>query len=134
LQGENILDLSSGMYPNIEILYRASSCLITDYSSCFVDYMLTGQHEISFAYDLESYEGNERGTFYDLDFCFPGDICQRFDDVIDALERAATRNFRNGDPAHAWKKRLFFEFTDDRNADRVVRKVRNLLGWGVKND
>ena len=134
LQGENILDLSSGIYPNIEILYRASSCLITDYSSCFVDYMLTGQHEISFAYDLESYEGNERGTFYDLDFCFPGDICQRFDDVIDALERAATRNFRNGDPAHAWKKRLFFEFTDDRNADRVVRKVRNLLGWGVKND
>jgi len=134
LQGENIINISSTMYPDIEILYRASSCLVTDYSSCFVDYMLTGQHEISFAYDLESYEHSERGTFYDLDFCFPGDICQSFDDVIDALERAAMRCFRNGDPAHAWKKRLFFEFTDDRNADRVVRKVKNLLGWGVKND
>jgi len=134
LQGENILDISSAMYPNIEILYRASSCLVTDYSSSFVDYMLTDHHEISFAYDLESYEGNERGTFYDLDFCFPGDICWKFDDVIDALERAATRDFRNGDPAHAWKKRLFFAFTDDGNSDRAVRRVKNLLGQGVRND
>ena len=134
LQGENILDISSAMYPNIEILYRASSCLVTDYSSSFVDYMLTDHHEISFAYDLESYEGNERGTFYDLDFCFPGDICWKFDDVIDALERAATRDFQNGDPAHAWKKRLFFAFTDDGNSDRAVRRVKNLLGQGVRND
>jgi len=128
LQGQNIIDVSSNIYPNIEILYRTSACLITDYSSCFIDYILTDKHAISFSYDLESYEESERGTFYDLDFCFPGDICRAFDSVIDSLERGATRNFQNDDPGHAWKKRLFFEFVDDQNSARVVGKVQNLLG------
>jgi len=132
IQGDNIIDISSLRCSNIEILYRVSSCLITDYSSCFIDYMLTGKHEISLAYDLDSYENDERGTFYDLDFSFPGDICQNFENVIDALDRAASRDFLNGDPNYAWKKRLFFEFSDDENSNRVVTKVKQLLGWSIE--
>jgi len=132
IQGENVIDVSSSIYPDIEILYRVSSCLVTDYSSCFVDYMLTGKPEISLAYDLDRYENEERGTFYDLDLSFPGEICKNFEDVIDALDRAASYNFLNRDPAYAWKKQLFFKFSDDENANRVIVKVKQLLGWSIE--
>lgn len=132
IQGENIIDVSSSVYPNVEILYRVSSCLITDYSSCFIDYMLTGKQEISLAYDLDSYENDERGTFYDLDFSFPGDVCNNFGDVINALDRGASRDFLNSDPVYAWKKKFFFEFSDDKNSNRVVTKVKQLLGWSIE--
>lgn len=128
-EGESVIDLSSGLYPNIEVLYRISSCLVTDYSSCFIDYMLTGKHEISFAHDLEDYQNQERGTFYDIEAVFPGDICTTFDEVIRALDAAAANDFRNGDPGYEWKKQLFFAFDDDGNSERVVSNVKNLLGW-----
>src|SRR5690606_34323005 len=67
----NIVDLSDDSFPNVEILYRASAALITDYSSCFIDYMLTGKPSVSFAYDYDNYIGIERGAFYDLEFVFP---------------------------------------------------------------
>lgn len=129
LTGEQFLDLSSRIYPNIEILFRVSSALITDYSSCFVDYILTGKHLVSFAYDLESYKNSERGLFYDMEFCFPGDICNSFNDVLASLKRAADCNFRNTDPAYNWKKKLFFEFDDDKNSERVVNRAKELIGY-----
>ncbi|MFC0246145.1 CDP-glycerol glycerophosphotransferase family protein [Falsochrobactrum ovis] len=128
LVGENILDVSSLTYPNIEILFRVSDALITDYSSCFVDYILTGKHLISFAYDLDRYQSLERGMFYDLDFCFPGDICKEFSAVIASLNNASSRNFQNTDPSFRWKKKLFFDYEGDRNAARVVSRVKALIG------
>src|SRR5690606_23952713 len=41
------LDLSARRYPNIEVLYRQASMLLTDYSSCAIDFMLTGRPAIS---------------------------------------------------------------------------------------
>lgn len=128
LTGEEFLDVSSRIYPNIEILFRVSSALVTDYSSCFVDYILTGKHLVSFAYDMESYKNSERGLFYDMEFCFPGDICHSFHEVLASLKRAADCNFRNTDPAYDWKKKLFFEFDDDKNSERVVNRVKELIG------
>ena len=80
------LDLSDDAFPNVEVLYRLSSALVTDYSSCFIDYMLTGKPAISFAYDHDSYPGIERGAFYDLDFVFPGPVCRTFAQLRDALD------------------------------------------------
>ena len=86
LAGLPILDLSDTEFAHVEMLYRASTALITDYSSAFVDYLLTGKPTVSFAYDYESYL-LERGGFYDLDFCFPGPICKNFTDLQTALDQ-----------------------------------------------
>ena len=67
LSGLPILDLSDAEFFHPELLYRESAALITDYSSAFIDYLLTGKPAISFAYDYEFYL-LERGGFYDLDF------------------------------------------------------------------
>lgn len=126
LSGLEPLDLSDARFPNVEMLYRASSALITDYSSCFIDYMLTGKPAVSFAYDHDRYLGVERGAFYDLDFVFPGPVCRSFDELANALESLFDPPNDVERAALAWKRRLFFDHVDDRNAARVVERVKQL--------
>ena len=116
------LDLSGDAFPDVEMLYRASTGLVTDYSSAFIDYMLTGRPAVSFAYDYAAYQ-LERGGFYDLDLVFPGPICQTFDELYDALDGLLTRTV---DDAYEFRRRLFFDHVDDGAAARVVSRVRDL--------
>lgn len=117
-----ILDLSDEHFPNVEVLYRASSALITDYSSTFIDYMLTGKPAISFAYDYEAYL-MERGGFYDLDLVFPGPICKSFGELQAALKDVLSTKV---DATYEFRRRLFFDRVDDRASARVVERMRDL--------
>ncbi|MCK9795029.1 CDP-glycerol glycerophosphotransferase family protein [Isoptericola sp. 4D.3] len=116
------LDLSTDAFPDVEMLYRVSSALVTDYSSAFIDYLLTGKPAVSFAYDYEAYQ-LERGGFYDLDLVFPGPICETFDELLDALDGLSSRTV---DEAYEFRRRLFFDHLDDRASARVVARVRDL--------
>jgi CDP-glycerol glycerophosphotransferase (TagB/SpsB family) len=125
LSSLDILDLSSARYPNIEMLYREAALLVTDYSSCAIDFMLTGRPVISFAYDHDQYANSERGLFYDLDHVFPGPVCRDFAELAAALERTF------GDETHdqddfLLRRRVFFDHIDDLNAWRVVSNVKAL--------
>src|SRR5690606_16995961 len=118
------LDLSARHYPNIEVLYRQASMLLTDYSSCAIDFSLTGRPAISFAYDFEHYAGTERGLFYDLDHVFPGPVCRDFQALANAMEDALSPS--NALVATRWRRRFFFDYVDDGSARRVVSRVRSL--------
>ena len=120
------LDLGDAAFPNVEILYRYSSALVTDYSSCFIDYMLTGKPAISFAYDYDSYASIERGGFYDLDFVFPGPVCKDFSGLQGALERIFDEPSALEQASRLWKRKLFFDHVDDRNSARVMARVKQL--------
>lgn len=122
LAGLPVVDLSDDTFPNVEVLYRVSSALITDYSSAFIDYMLTGKPMVSFAYDLQAYL-MERGLFYDLDLAFPGPVCETFDELAAALDGLLTPGT---DPTYALKRRLFFDHEDDKSSARVVERLRDL--------
>lgn len=127
LQGAQFLPMPAEEYPDIEVLYRLSDCLITDYSSCFFDYMLTGKPAISFAHDYEHYSQHERGTFYDLETVFPGEVCDTFDALMAALGSVAASGFVKADPGLQAKRDLMLSFTDDRNAERVVQRLQSVL-------
>jgi CDP-glycerol glycerophosphotransferase (TagB/SpsB family) len=126
----NPLDLGDSRYPNVEILYRGSDALITDYSSSFIDYMLTGKPAISFAYDYESYALVERGAFYDLEFVFPGPVCRDFSQLCAALDRVFEPRSDVDEAARDWKRKLFFDHIDDRNSARLVALVSQLTDCG----
>jgi CDP-glycerol glycerophosphotransferase (TagB/SpsB family) len=120
------LDLSDAQFPNVEVLYRYSSALVTDYSSCFIDYMLTDKPAISFAYDYDSYASIERGSFYDLDFVFPGPVCKNFHELQAALEVVFDEPTALELASRQWKRKLFFDHVDDRNSARVMARVTQL--------
>ena len=123
------IDLSDDQFPNVEVLYRQSSVLITDYSSCFIDHMLTGKPAISFAYDYENYANVERGAFYDLEFVFPGPVCRTFAELTAALEIAFQPRSPVDEALYDWKRRLFFDHVDDRSSERLVARVRKLINF-----
>ena len=122
LAGLPILDLSDPEFAHVEMLYRASTALITDYSSAFIDYLLTGKPAVSFAYDYESYL-LERGGFYDLDLVFPGPICKSFTDLQTALDAVLQTRPTSRTSS---RRRLFFDHVDDLSSARVVERIRDL--------
>lgn len=122
----NTIDLSSQRYPDLEVLYRVADALISDYSSCLVDFQLTGRPVISFAYDYEHYANVERGLFYDLDAVLPGPVCRDFDALAVALEQIFETPSAAASADYARRRSLFFDHIDDRNAARVVERVRRM--------
>lgn len=122
------IDLSSRRYPDLEVLYRVASGLVSDYSSCLVDFMLTRKPLASFAYDLDHYASSERGLFYDLDAVLPGPVCRTFDELADALDGFFEAPDEATAQDHEWRRRLFHDRLDDGAAARVVARVKELYG------
>ncbi|WP_139981918.1 CDP-glycerol glycerophosphotransferase family protein [Nocardioides litoris] len=120
------IDLSSHRYPDLEVIYRSAAALVTDYSSCVVDFMLTGRPVLSFAYDLDRYEGRERGLFYPLEDVLPGPVCRTFDELAAGLDDLFRPRTAVEVDEYDWKRGLFFDHTDDSSSARVVDRVRAL--------
>lgn len=61
--GPGLVDVSR--YPNIEELMMAADVLVSDYSSIFLDFALTGKPAVIYVPDLEHYRDVERGLYGD---------------------------------------------------------------------
>lgn len=77
-----IYDMSS--YKLNNILY-STDVLITDYSSCFYDFLLLNKPVLFYVYDKDIYTAT-RGVHRTLEAVAPGRICMNFDEIIEALK------------------------------------------------
>lgn len=86
-QPDNIIIMSKEQSDNIDVqeLLLAADRLITDYSSCFFDYELTGRPVIHFAYDREKYENSLAGVNYKLDDISAGPIAKSEKELLQCL-------------------------------------------------
>lgn len=126
LKGERFLNVPSSRFPDVEMLYREAAFLVTDYSSCFIDYLLTGRPIVSFAYDFDSYKEKERGLFYDLEDVFPGEIALNFEQLIPALNTSVNLIGKPLSAEYEAKRRFFIKYPDAQNSARVVERVREI--------
>lgn len=60
-KGKNVIDVTSQKY--VEELMAVSDVLVSDYSSIFFDFALTGKPAVIYAPDLEAYRNEERGFY-----------------------------------------------------------------------
>ncbi len=84
---DNIVDVSA--YQDMQELLLVSDLLITDYSSCIFDFMLTGKPAFIYANDFEEYN-NDRGFYYSLkDTPFPvaQTNCEMTDNIANFNEK-----------------------------------------------
>lgn len=125
LKNIGCLNLSSDNYPNIEVLYRLADVLVTDYSSCYIDFLSTRKPIVSFAYDLENYMERERGFYYGIDDVFPGAICTDFKNMLVCLEEAMNSGVKDLEK-YERVRQVFFEFDDQLSSQRVAELVYNL--------
>ena len=86
-------------YPDLNDLYIAADILISDYSSVFFDYSITGKTMLHFCYDYEKYS-SKRGMYFDIREKISGGASE--DEVIDLVkklnqneEQKKTAAFRN---------------------------------------
>jgi CDP-glycerol glycerophosphotransferase len=120
-------DFSAAQY-DIQELLLAADVLITDYSSVMFDYANLGRPTVFFAYDLDAYADQIRGTYFDLSAEGPGPVVRTMPDLLDALA-----NIRTWRPDYAERERAFREkFCADEHggASKAVvdRLIRPALG------
>lgn len=70
---------------NLNDLFYVTDVLITDYSSCFYDFLLLGKPVLFFTYDRAVYSAT-RGVHRPIDKVAPGKICDNFDQLLSALK------------------------------------------------
>ena len=79
-------------YPDLNDLYIAADILISDYSSVFFDYSITGKPMLHFCYDYDEYS-NKRGMYFDIREKVSGADTE--DGVIELIKSISLENERN---------------------------------------
>lgn len=126
VDNELVFDLGNTVFPEIGPIIRQSDVVITDYSSLFLDAVYASKPVICFAYDLDHYRDNQDGLLYDLDIVFPGPIVNSFQLLMDAVEHELTYHQQVSSIKYQYIKRLFFEYKDDKNAERIVSLIKKV--------
>ncbi len=117
---KNVIDVSD--YPYLSDLIIASDMLVSDYSSMFFDYCITGKPMLCFAYDLETY-AEKRGLYLDMHKSLPCNVCKN--------EQELLKNIQSLNIKEASEKTLEFKSIYAPNAGRasetVVAKLKETL-------
>lgn len=101
-------------------LFGVSDCLISDYSSIFLDYSLLNKPMIAYVDDLESYE-QTIGLNVDLRREFPGPVCFDEEQLVESLKHLTI------DPRLKTFQEKYVVYTDGKNTERVVSLIRELM-------
>lgn len=97
-------------------LLAVTDLLVTDYSSIFFDFLVTGRPIVYYAHDLEHYRAS-RGMYLDLEQ-LPGTTCKSTESLVEAVRTA-----ENWWPEHQQKlakARALYVGNDDGDASRRV--------------
>lgn len=86
---EYLYDLS---HIKLNDTYYITDVLITDYSSCFYDFLLLKKPVLFFTYDKAFYSST-RGVHRPIDKVAPGTVCNNFDELMEALNKLNDNNF-----------------------------------------
>ncbi|MBE2920985.1 CDP-glycerol glycerophosphotransferase family protein [Anoxybacillus flavithermus] len=68
----NNIRLYNNVNIDTQILLKYTDLLITDYSSCYIDYLLLDRPIVFFAYDFEDYQLNDRELYFNYEDVTPG--------------------------------------------------------------
>ncbi|WP_337287531.1 CDP-glycerol glycerophosphotransferase family protein [Candidatus Methylomirabilis sp.] len=114
-----VMDKDADVYP----VMGYADCMITDYSSIYMDYILLDRPIIFFPYDLEHYLW-KRGVQHDYNAITPGPKCLTQAQMQQALREIVI------DGEDAWRnarekvRRDFYEYRDGRSCERLFAEIR----------
>lgn len=81
---KNIKDISHYDI-DTQLLLKYSNILITDYSSCFIDYLLLSRPIIFYSFDLEMYKRKDRNLYFDYNEITQGTEVTNFNQLVNVL-------------------------------------------------
>lgn len=102
--------------------------LVTDFSSIYFDYILTGQPVIFAPFDQAGYEQSGRQLYYEYEEVTPGPKATCWPEVLDCIKVLVSEPLRYEEPVRQIRER-FQTFNDGHNSDRVYQLIAWHLGW-----
>jgi CDP-glycerol glycerophosphotransferase (TagB/SpsB family) len=123
IDDEVIFDLGHKSLSEIAPIIRESDVIITDYSSVFFDALYINKPVFCFAYDLEHYRKNQDGLLYNLELVFPSPVIADFNTLIKKIDEELTKPRQVKKEDYQKIQKLFFDYEDARNAERVVQNI-----------
>ena len=96
---DNLFVRNMTEYPELNDLYIAADILVSDYSSVFFDYSITGKTMLHFCYDYEIYS-SKRGMYFDVrDYLSGGtteeELIKCIKELTPEVEKDKTKAFRD---------------------------------------
>lgn len=128
VDGEIGMDIENIFYvndiPDVNLLLKEAGALITDYSSIYIDFLITDRPILYFTYDLNQYV-NERGFLYELDEAFVCDPSMNFEQLLGDLKYV----FLEGviDSERYKNVKTLFHQHESSSAERVTENIKSLL-------
>jgi len=121
---KNIINISNTNIDTQELLC-ITDILITDYSSCYVDFLLTGKPVIFYPYDLEDYQKTQ-GFFFEYKSIVSGPIVKNEKSLLKAI----ISNLNDDSLYQVERKKqmdFFHLYQDDNSSHRVYSEIMILL-------
>jgi CDP-glycerol glycerophosphotransferase (TagB/SpsB family) len=84
-QFTHLVDITNTEY-DTQLLLKKAAILVTDYSSCYVDYLLLNKPIIFYNYDYDDYVLNDRDLYFDYEGTTPGPKVKDFSSLLGSLE------------------------------------------------
>lgn len=129
IQGDNILviDKDADPYTFLEL----ADVLVTDYSSIYFDYLLTGKPVVFFDYDLQEYLSDTREMYFDYQDFTPGRKAQNQEEFEKAIEVSCkAENAMETEYADQYKRirDCVFDVTDRMASPGMVEDIKEIIG------
>ena len=104
-----------------------SDVLITDYSSCFFDYLVLNRPIIHFLYDYDYYKTSDRGLYYDINDVSCGRCCFS-DEELKKEIRYYIENPSSDEDVRKNRKQLFMEYETPKTNEAILSFIQKNLG------
>ncbi len=112
-------------YPAQELL-SVSDILITDYSSCFFDFLLSDRPIIHYLYDYDYYATKDRGLYYSKEDVCCGDIPSNIEDLITSIEENLIDSHRN-EKLRNERRQRFLKYESSDSCKKIFEFINNKI-------
>lgn len=120
---DNVYDYNK-ICTDIQSILVMADCLVTDYSSVWIDFLLKNKPIISFQYDHDVYI-DDRGFLFNVNNIFPGDVVYSFTKLLSVLEIRLAEN-TNANNKFKPALDIFHEYTDGKNCQRIIDCINKI--------
>lgn len=124
---KNIIDISNKDYDS-QLLLKYAHILITDYSSCYIDYLLLNRPIIFYYFDFDNYLINDREMYFDYDKVTPGPKVKTFKELYTLLQQMINNN--EGDYQNQLKdvKNIFYSYSNQKSVgSNILQYVKDYM-------
>lgn len=122
----HIVDLTTRNDLDTQELMYNTDILITDYSSCYIDYLLLNRPIVFYCFDYEHYLKADREMYFPYDDVTPGAHAKSFDELLPALQHALDGNEKYKDKQEQVKNLFYSKNNQGIVAPGLVEAIKKL--------